>query len=232
VTAEMVTSIDRLATRSPAEGRCKQGNNGNGHRPPGGNGGGSSGPESVRNGFSSAKYRIAMWVALAAILMMFTSMVSAYIVLASTDTWRSIPFPSQLWLSTALILASSLTFKRSLRFLKQNVENSFRRWLWVTAALGLSFLISQLIVWLQMIAVGIQVEGNARALFYVLTGLHAVHVLGGMAALGYLLVRKDSGPTLEEAALKKQTAVEVVGLYWHFMDGLWICLFFLLLFWR
>lgn len=173
-----------------------------------------------------------MWVALAAIMMMFTAMVSAYIVLASTDSWRSIPFPRQLWLSTALIAGSSLTFKRSLRFLKHGDDVAYGRLLWVTLALGLAFLGSQLIAWKQLFAWGTQIAGNSRALFYLLTGLHGVHVFGGIAALGYLLLRKQLRPGQGEAVLRRLTAASVVGLYWHFMGALWVCLFLLLLLWR
>ncbi len=172
-----------------------------------------------------------MWVALAAIVMMFTALVSAYIVLASSDGWRSIPFPRQLWLSTAAILGSSFALKNSLGYLKKAENDSFRRWLNFTFVLGLAFLGSQLIAWKQMTGQGLQVANNARALFYVLTGLHGVHVIGGIAALSYLLLRKHALPVEGEAALKRQTVASVVGLYWHFMGALWIFLFLLLLFW-
>lgn len=213
VTAEMVTSIDRAAAKTP-------------------DGGGGSGLEPGQEGFSPDKYRIGMWVALAAIMMMFTALVSAYIVLASTGSRRSVPVPRQLWLSTALIVGSSFTFKRSLRFLRQGADDSYGRWLLGTLTLGLAFLGSQLIVWLQLIVRGIQAEGNSRALFYVLTGLHGVHVLGGIAGLSYLLLRKRLRPVQEEAVLKRRTVAGVVGVYWHFMGALWVCLFLLLLLWR
>ena len=99
-------------------------------------------------------------------------------------------------------------------------------------ALGLAFLCSQVIAWQQLRAQGVQVVGNARALFYVLTGLHGVHVVGGIGGLSFLLFRKPTRPPDEEAVLKRQTVAGVVGVYWHFMDALWICLFLLLLLWK
>ena len=227
----MVTSIERVVTKTPVAGKGKRGTNGNGHLPPKGSGGGGSGSESGQEGFSPDKYRIGMWVALAAIMMMFTAMVSAYIVLASTDGWRSISFPRQLWLSTALIVGSSLTFKKSLRFLKQWDDDAYSRWMWVTLALGLAFLGSQLIAWQQLIARGLQIAGNSRPFFYLLTGLHGVHVIVGLIALSFLLLRKRLRPGDVDAVLKRETAAGVVGLYWHFMCALWICLFLLLLLW-
>ena len=189
------------------------------------------GPGSEKQEFSPEKYRIAMWVALAAILMMFTAMVSTYVVLASTDSWRSIPFPKQLWLSTALILVSSFAFKKSFTSLEHGDYGASSRWLWLTLALGLAFLVSQFAAWRQSMARGIQLDGNARALFYVLTGLHGIHVIVGIGALGYLLLGSRVVSTETYVVKKRQTIVGVVGLYWHFMCALWVCLFLLLLFW-
>lgn len=173
-----------------------------------------------------------MWAALAAIMMMFTAMASSYIVLASTEGWRSIPLPKQLWLSTALILASSFTFKASHKFLKQGRDEKYSRWLSVTLALGLAFLASQLLAWRQLIAQGIYLAGNSRSFFYVLTGMHGLHLLGGIGGLSYLLLRTRRRPDGVEAELRRQTTAGVVGVYWHFMDGLWVFLFLLLLLWR
>jgi cytochrome c oxidase subunit III len=232
VTAAMVTSIERVATKSPVTGKGKLGANGNGRLPRNGNGHGGGGPEPSQQEFSPDKYRIGMWVALAAIMMMFTALVSAYVVLASTDGWRSIPFPKQLWLSTTLILVSSLTFKKSLQFLKKENVAAYSRWLKLTLVLGLAFLGSQLMAWLQLIATGIQLAGNSRALFYLLTGLHGTHVVAGVAALSYLSLRKTVPADSVQAVLKRQSTAAVVGLYWHFMSALWVCLFLLLFFFR
>ena len=68
--------------------------------------------------------------------------------------------------------------------------------------------------------------------FYVLTGAHALHLVGGIAGLGYLLLRRWDKLESREAMLKRETAASTVGLYWHFMDGLWIYLFLLLFLWR
>jgi cytochrome c oxidase subunit 3 len=67
-----------------------------------------------------------------------------------------------------------------------------------------------------------------------LTGVHGLHLLGGILALDYLLLRNwrpRSGKS-EAGRMKRQAAADVVGIYWHFMDGLWIYLFLLLFFWR
>jgi cytochrome c oxidase subunit 3 len=231
VTATTVTSTERVATKKAAPGTGRRRTGGSGHPPPkpprnGGGGGGE------REKFAPEKYRLAMWAALAAIMMMFTAMASAYIVLASMEGWRSIPLPKQLWLSTALILASSFTFRAAHKFLKQGQDEKYVRWLSLTLALGLAFLCSQLLAWRQLIAQGVYLAGNSRSFFYVLTGVHGVHLLGGIMALSYLLLRTRRRPQGVEAELRRETSAGVVGVYWHFMDGLWVFLFLLLLLWR
>jgi cytochrome c oxidase subunit 3 len=234
VTATTVTSTERVATKKAVPGTGRRRTGGNGHPPPKPpRGGGGGGGESERERFAPEKYRLAMWAALAAIMMMFTAMAASYIVIASMEDWRSIPLPKQLWLSTALILASSFTFKAAHKFLKQGRDEKYIRWLSVTLALGLAFLCSQLLAWRPLIAQGVYLAGNSRSFFYVLTGVHGLHLLGGIMALSYLLLRTRRRPQGDdEAVLRRETTAGVVGVYWHFMDGLWVFLFLLLLLWR
>jgi cytochrome c oxidase subunit 3 len=174
-----------------------------------------------------------MWVALGSVMMLFAALVSAYIVLASTEGRRLIAIPRLLWLSTALIVASSLTFKGADRSLQQGDGRGYSRWLGLTLVLGLAFLGSQLLAWRQLVVQGIYLVGNPHSsFFYLLTGVHGVHLLGGILALVYLLLRNRRHVDQREALRKRQTAADVVGIYWHFMDGLWVFLFLLLLLWR
>lgn len=205
-----------------------------------------------RNGHDSAfpdlhasanRYRIGMLVALASILMMFTALSSAYIVrAASSDDWQKLAMPRVLLLSTALILVSSGTLEIARRKLKQFSENLHRRWLLLTIALGLGFLVSQLLAWRQLARQGVYVATNPHSsFFYLLTATHGVHLLGGLLAVVYLAIRAgsakhgadQSGLEINEAAIaKRQAATDAVSLYWHFMDVLWVYLFLLLFLWR
>jgi cytochrome c oxidase subunit 3 len=102
----------------------------------------------------------------------------------------------------------------------------------VTLLLGLGFLAAQVLAWRQLVAAGVYLASNPHsAFFYVLTGLHAIHLVGGVLALAYLhwFVRRAGGA---EADLKRRALTDVVGIYWHFMDVLWVFLFLLLFFWR
>lgn len=212
---------------------------GGGPKPPGPNGNGLR----KRNGHDSAfpdlnssanRYRIGMWVALAAILMMFTALTSAYIVRsASSDDWQPLKMPRILLLSTALIVISSGTLETARRKLKDEAASAHRRWLLLTVALGLGFLLSQLLAWQQLVRQGIYVSSNPHSsFFYLLTATHGVHLLGGLVALVYLSLRTRLARESELAVVKRQGAADAVTLYWHFMDVLWLYLFVLLFFWR
>ncbi len=211
---------------------------GGGSRFPGGNGGSrkGNGHEGDFSQFESSanRYRIGMWVALAAILMMFTALTSAYIVrAASSNDWRPIAMPQILLLSTALIVASSGTIEIARRKLKAAFEGSYNLWLLLTAALGIAFVGSQLLAWRQLVHQGVYVGSNPHSsFFYLLTATHGVHLLGGLIALIYLLLRTRRIERDEQALAKRHAVADAVTLYWHFMDGLWIYLFLLLFFWR
>ena len=180
------------------------------------------------------RYRIGVWVALASIAMMFTSLSSAYVVRAGTSNdWYPLTAPPVLFVSTALILISSGTMEIARRKLKAVAFGGHSVWLLITACLGVAFLVTQLIAWQQLAGRGIYVASNPHSsFFYLLTAAHGLHVLGGLLALLYLIVR--SRQVLGAAAFdsKRRAVADAVSTYWHFMDVLWIYLFVLLFFWR
>jgi cytochrome c oxidase subunit 3 len=196
------------------------------------NGGGRDDGEDFR--LSPARYRVGVWVAIASILMLFTALASAYIVRSATGTdWLPIAMPKVLWLSTAAILVSSVTIEISRRSLKQQSDARYGRWLTITAGLGLLFVASQLFAWRELARQGVFVSSNPHSsFFYLFTGAHVLHVLGGLFALAYLLLRTRRKRATVEGELKRVGAVDAATIYWHFLDGLWICLFVLLFFWK
>ena len=236
--ATTVTGTEQRAVRTkkgvglgphPPGGNGSRKNGGGGDRPPGG--GGEEGRQ-----FSPDRYRIGVYVGLASILMMFTALASAYIVRAGLPTstdWRPTAMPSVVVLSTALIVLSSLTMTLAQRSLGRGDEGPYRRWLAATLALGLAFLGSQLLAWRQLVAQGVYLATNPHSsFFYVLTGLHGLHLVGGILGLSYLLARAARGGVGGEAGARRRAVSHVVGVYWHFMDALWVVLFILLFFWR
>ncbi|HEX8889441.1 MAG TPA: cytochrome c oxidase subunit 3 [Pyrinomonadaceae bacterium] len=225
----MVTSTERVAQKKIGVGGGKRPVGPNGG--PGGNG---HGGDDAFGRFSPSKYKIGIWVALASVTMLFTALTSAYIVRAnSSNDWKPLDAPLLLWLSTALILASSLTFEIARRALKRGNSALYNRWLMLTVLLGLGFLASQLFAWRELVAQGIYMASNPHSsFFYVLTGAHALHLLGGILGLDYLLLRSRRAGLEDHGEEKRQAMASSVALYWHFMDGLWIYLFLLLFLWR
>lgn len=233
--ATTVTSTERIGTRErerPIVRPHTGGGGGNGSRR--GGGGDDNGRHLDDGGFRDDRGRLGMWVGLASILMLFTALTSAYIVRAGlSDDWRPLVMPRFLWASTALILISSVTFEMARRSIKRFEVKAYSRWIAVTAILGLGFLTTQVLAWRELVAQGIYLASNPHSsFFYVLTGAHGIHLLGGICGLTYLLLRRWNRLSSREAITKREQAAGVIGLYWHFMDGLWVYLFLLLFLWR
>ena len=174
-----------------------------------------------------SRYRIGMWVSLASITMLFTSLSSAYVVRSGVmNDWFPIAVPRVMFGSTALILLSSVSIEIARRKLRHGFAGSYSRYLLLTTFLGLGFLVSQLVAWRQLAQQGIYLASNPySSFFYLLTGAHAVHLAGGLLAIGFLWFRSRNQSV-------RQATADAVSIYWHFMDALWIYLFLLLFLWR
>ena len=169
-------------------------------------------------------YVTGMTIALAGVLMFFMALVSAYIVRKGfpNSEWRALPVPHILWLNTLILIASSVTLERARHLLSENRENDFRHFWSLTIALGAFFVVGQVIAWWQLRNAGAYLASNpSNSFFYVFTGAHALHLLGGIVAL--MLVRLRGARVMQRA-----TAVDVSAAYWHFMGGLWVFLLLLL----
>jgi cytochrome c oxidase subunit 3 len=141
--------------------------------------------------------------------------------------------PRMLLTSTALLLSSSATLEAARRKLKAGLSALYKRWLFVTVILGLAFLGAQLIAWRQLARQGIYLASNPHSsFFYLMTGAHAVHLLGGLLGLTFLWLRWRRDVTDTILVAKRRAATDAVTIYWHFMDALWIYLFLLLFLWR
>src|SRR5262245_61440980 len=192
--------------------------------PPGG--GGDDSPDSGPSSFPISKGQVGLWILLTAIVMLFAGLTSAYVVLRGVPTWQSIELPSLLWPNTLILLLSSVALDISRRAVRRNDLQSMKRWLGVCAILGLAFLAGQLAAWRQLVNAGVYVQSTLQSsFFYILSGLHGLHLLGGVVALGFVLVK---------AARHRLTAfnyesLKLCTIYWHVMDVLWIYLFLLLL---
>jgi cytochrome c oxidase subunit III len=224
-----VTSTERVIDTTVGGGPRSRGGNG---YPKNGGGRNGHGGDSMR--FSADRYRIGVWVGIGSILMLFVALTSSYIVRsASSNDWQPIAMPKVLWLSTALILISSITMEVSRRSLKQQRDAGYGRWLLITVALGLAFLASQLLAWRQLVRQGVYMASNPyNSFLYLFTAAHGLHLLGGILGLSYLLLRTRKKRGTVEGELRRLGAADAATIYWHFMDGLWVALFMLLFFWK
>jgi cytochrome c oxidase subunit 3 len=169
-----------------------------------------------------------IWVVLFAITMMFAALTSAFVVRKASVDWHSFPLPPILYFNTLLLIASSVTLEISRRRvatfmggLKSQVESP-ARWLYITLSLGLLFVAGQYVAWLQLRAEGLYLATNpSSSFFYLLTAAHALHVLGGLGGLTYV-IRKLSKSIL------RRNQMDAAARYWHFMGLLWVYLLLLL----
>src|SRR5229473_263113 len=143
----------------------------------------------------------------------------------TSGDWIPVHLPVVLWLNTLALIGSSFTLERARRSLSRLDLSGFRKLWTVTTGLGVLFLIGQLVAWRQLVAQGVFMASNpASSFFYIFTAAHGVHLLGGVGALVYVLVRKFDN----NRSIALPTAAEVASYYWHFMDGLWVFLLALL----
>jgi cytochrome c oxidase subunit 3 len=165
-------------------------------------------------------YRVGVAATCISILAFFSALVLAYYWRSKTPPfWQPIVLPGTLWVSTALILTSSATFEAARRVFRRGRRRLASRLLLVTASLGIAFLASQLTAWRQLIKQGVYLAQNPHSsFFYLFTGLHGAHLIGGLVALFVVVLGKS----------KRRELVDVVAFYWHFLGVLWIALFMVL----
>ena len=223
--------------RGGSAGGPKSGGNGGGRGP----GGGGDGPDPRDSesydpsAFVPEKSRILTGVLLVIVMMTFGGLTSAYIVIATNGAaeWRPFSLPIQVWISTFILLASSVSYHFGWKKLEAMDREAAKKWFTATTVLGAAFISSQLLAWLELTSRGLYMSGNPYAgFFYILTGVHAFHVLGGIVALSSVLLSVWYPTRDENKMLRRRSIAQVVGWYWHFMDGVWIVLFILLGFWK
>lgn len=179
-------------------------------------------PEPVRTG---------IWVGLAAIAMSFVAFTSALFVRegAATD-WHHLSLPPVLYFNTVAILASSIVLEvarhKVASFMRGTGETRAAAlgWLRGTLGLGLIFVAGQYAAWLQLRSQGLYLATNPNSsFFYVLTAVHALHVLGGLGGLTRVIYKlRGPVPTLRRSTL------DATSYYWHFMAILWLYLLLIL----
>jgi len=242
-----------MATLSPIlkEPRTAYGGGGGPNdRNPGGGGGDGRGDHEHDYSEELRRYRLAMAIALVAIFMLFFSFTIAFVLHEKLGTpdphggyirnWHPIALPVGLLLfNTGMLILSSVTLEKARREAFQQAavavtavipgvkasKETHIPWLGATLLLGLGFLAGQLIAWRELMERGIYLSGTpSSSFFYVATGMHAIHLIGGVAALFYaaMVVRRPNGYD------RRRVTLDVTAWYWHSMTVLWVYLLFLL----
>lgn len=172
--------------------------------------------------------KFALWVALASITMMFAALTSAYIVRRAGGNWLEFQLPAIFYYNTVTILASSVTLHLSYRAFKQGNSSLYKLLLLVTFGLGLLFVGLQYEGWTQLEAMGVPLRLNPSGDFiYVISAVHAAHVLGGIATLIVAGMHAFMLPPKVTPARKLR--FELTLTYWHFVDFLWLYLLIFLM---
>jgi cytochrome c oxidase subunit 3 len=168
--------------------------------------------------------KFALWMAIVSMIMFFSAFTSAYIVRKSAGNWLSFPLPIEFYISTVVILLSSLFFYLSKKAYLETNNNLFRAFFYVGSSLGLFFILFQYLGWNALQRMDIDISTNqSSSFFYLITYAHVLHVLGGLAALSLTLIgiiRNRFDYITEKRTLK----LELVFTYWHFVDILWLYL--------
>jgi len=168
-------------------------------------------------------------VLLAASVMFFAAFTSAFFVRRGmSNDWVDTPVPGILWINTAVLIGSSLAIELARRALRSGKRTAFNRYWTAATLLGVLFLGGQYLAWRQLHAAGFYLATNpSSSFFFLLTCVHAVHLVGGISALSYI----DVQALLLRLGPGKRTAVDVSAYFWHFLDAIWIYLMALFFFW-
>jgi cytochrome c oxidase subunit 3 len=182
----------------------------------------------------AAPAQTGVWVGIAAITMSFAAYSSALVVRQGANPdWQHFTLPRILFLNTIVVLASSATLYAARPRSRATVGPSGTvtvvdapqlTWLWLTISLGFLFLAGQLGAWRNLVDQGLTLASNpSSSFFYLLTAMHGLHLLGGLAGLLYVVYR-----VRRSSAVREAIAYKAASLYWHFMTVLWLYLFAML----
>jgi cytochrome c oxidase subunit 3 len=170
----------------------------------------------------------ALYAGMASILMMFAALTSAYLVRQAAGNWQEYQVPSIFYISTIVLLSSSACVHYAYSAFGKGKKNKYQIALTFTFILGMAFIVLQYYGWNALYNIGVPLDGNpSGSFFYVISGIHAMHILGGITALGVAVYHAFTLPF--EVTAKRKHRFSLVMQYWHFVDVLWLYLFVFIL---
>jgi len=198
---------------------------GNGHTGRGGDGWDGNGGDQHESASPLGK-RIGLWIFIGVASVLFSALISAYVVRMGLSDWHPLPEPWWLWANTATLVLASVLLQWGLNAAKQGNLSTTRNGVLLGGVFGALFITGQLWAWQQFMSLGYFVESNpANTFFYLMTALHGLHMLGGLVAW----IRTYRTVQRNESATKVVLGVEMCTVYWHFLLVVWLVLFGLML---
>lgn len=173
--------------------------------------------------------KFALWLFIVSIVMIFAAMSSAYMVRQAEGNWLDFEMPTIFWVNSGILLASSVTMHWAYVAAKKDNLAMIKVAMIITTLLGLGFLVGQWYSWVALVDMKVFFAGTSSnpsgSFLYVITGLHAFHLVTGVVYLVIIL-----GASFQyKIHSKSLVRMEMCATYWHFLDILWIYLFAFLL---
>lgn len=189
---------------------------------------GLAGDAPQMQGSSATIAKVGLGIFLAVVGALFTLLISAYLGRMGGADWWGIPIPGLLWVNTAALAASSLALQWAKTETRPDHRDRLNAALVTAFATAVFFVAGQFLAWRQLISAGyILADNPSNSFFYMITGLHGLHIVGGLFVLGRTAIRARSEPL----SARMRLSVELCAIYWHFMLVVWLVLFALFAGW-
>lgn len=170
--------------------------------------------------------KFALWLFMVTVVMLFAAWTSAYIVRQAEGNWLEYDLPEVFWITSGIVILSSITLQWAYISAKKDNFANLRTGMVLTVLLGIGFLVGQWYSWVALVDREVFFVGNpAGSFLYVITGMHALHLISGLIFLIIVLI---SSLRLKVHSQEMNT-MEMATTYWHFLGGLWLYLFMFLL---
>jgi cytochrome c oxidase subunit 3 len=182
--------------------------------------------EEAKKPLSMHPKKFALWLFMVSVVMIFAALTSAYIVRQAEGNWLIFELPQLFWITSGIILVSSITMHWAYLAAKRDNLESVKTATIITTILGVAFLVGQYLAWGALVENNVYFVGNPAGSFvYVLSGIHGLHIVGGVVFL-LILLRSVFKFNVHSKSL---TLIEMCTTYWHFLGGLWLYFFIFLL---
>ena len=176
-------------------------------------------------------FNFMLWLGIAGSVLIFSVLLGVYLMRKTGPNWTDVPLPRLFWISTAAIVVSSGTLHFANSAFRSERFVQYRFLMGTTIGLGALFVILQLLGWQQLIEGGASTVNNPSLGFvYLISGLHILHILGGVVVLGWAFYQSLKNFSYVDSFVfsvnpPNQLKIKLITIYWHFVDVLWLYLF-------